>query len=93
MLLADQMVMPLWLAVAAWCLIPFSVFEMSNLLAVLFQSGILMCYAIACIKMWREPVRFPRLRRWLPIGYPVVVLVSNLILLAGALVSDHFRTS
>jgi hypothetical protein len=63
--------------------------EISNIFATIFQGAVLVSYLATCFKVWRSPGRFQRFRYWLPLGYPVVVLVTNLILLAVALTRGY----
>ena len=83
------MVLPAFLVILGCVLIPFSFFATSNIFAMAFQASALIGYGVVCIKIWRARGRCQHLRGWLPLGYPVVELATNLILLAIALTRGY----
>ena len=82
------MAVPFVLVILAYLLVPFSFFFTSNIFAMSFQGLVLVCYFMFCVKIWPAPER-QRLRLWLPLGYPAVVLLTNLILFAIAVTRGY----
>jgi hypothetical protein len=86
----DQMVYPMWMAIGVWFVVPvWLVLDWSKPLATVLQATVLIAYAAACISLW---FRARRLRLWLPCGYPLLVLVTNVVPAAGDLIG-YFRHS
>ena len=79
---------PIWMAIGIWFLFPVWLFDHSMILATIFQVAALLGYAVFIVCYWRQAAR---LRRWIPWGYPVVVLLTNVVPIAPQLARRYFE--